>query len=442
MARLRLSTSLLLASALLVAPIVGLLVWDRVARSGLDARLDAIEQRGEPMSAGEAGPRPNSDEQKRAARLYAGAMRLTANVPIGELSAATVALDALDRAPLSEPPDPAALDAVCAVEPRFAEPLALIDRAAAMDARGLAEEDRGRPLNFALARINAIRVACRTFRGDGDGAARALIASLRISRVVPLESSRFYPLRTFAGLQRLLSRTKPAAGLLDALEQEYHRRASIDSSAAYLEAQRASFLEYAVFSAPAPRSPIEAMVTRMTRPYRATLATRELKYYEEAIDVARQPLPARLDAAKAMERKYLRPRSVSGQRPNFWTRLTMALSQREAASQVTIAVAGEAETSALARCSEAALAVERYARDHAGALPRSLEQLVPATLASVPIDPFASAPLRYAPSPDGFKIYSVGANRIDEGGTWGTMSDIRASRAGDPKDLGLEIRRR
>ena len=49
-----------------------------------------------------------------------------------------------------------------------------------------------------------------------------------------------------------------------------------------------------------------------------------------------------------------------------------------------------------------------------GALPRSIEPLIPDYLPSTPTDDFDGRPLRY--SPERKMVYSVGQNLIDEGG--------------------------
>jgi hypothetical protein len=67
------------------------------------------------------------------------------------------------------------------------------------------------------------------------------------------------------------------------------------------------------------------------------------------------------------------------------------------------------------RCLTAALAAERYRREH-GAWPESLDKLVPAQLTAVPLDPFDGRPLRYRRTEDGVMIYSVGHDGIDDGG--------------------------
>jgi hypothetical protein len=67
------------------------------------------------------------------------------------------------------------------------------------------------------------------------------------------------------------------------------------------------------------------------------------------------------------------------------------------------------------RAAAAAIACERFRRAE-GRLPKSLDELAPKYLAEVPIDPFDGKPLRYVVEDDGFKVYSVGQDRTDDGG--------------------------
>lgn len=71
---------------------------------------------------------------------------------------------------------------------------------------------------------------------------------------------------------------------------------------------------------------------------------------------------------------------------------------------------------ARARVMQAGLAVERYRLAHAGQLPPSLSAVAPATIASVPVDPFDGQPLRYKRLPKGYTVYSLGPDRQDNQG--------------------------
>jgi ABC-type transport system involved in multi-copper enzyme maturation permease subunit len=67
------------------------------------------------------------------------------------------------------------------------------------------------------------------------------------------------------------------------------------------------------------------------------------------------------------------------------------------------------------RCALAAVAVERYQRQH-DRWPESLATLVPTHLSQVPLDPFDGQPIRYRRLTDGVVIYCVGPDLQDDGG--------------------------
>lgn len=76
----------------------------------------------------------------------------------------------------------------------------------------------------------------------------------------------------------------------------------------------------------------------------------------------------------------------------------------------------DANSRAELRDAIAAIAVERWRLAHQGALPDSLDDLVPAFLPAVPVDPYDGKPLRYKKLKKGYCIYSIGPNLRDDGG--------------------------
>ena len=68
------------------------------------------------------------------------------------------------------------------------------------------------------------------------------------------------------------------------------------------------------------------------------------------------------------------------------------------------------------RAAVAGLAVERYRMNHEGRLPERLDDLTPQFIPSVPTDPFDGNELRFERLPTGFVVYSIGADRVDDGG--------------------------
>ena len=67
------------------------------------------------------------------------------------------------------------------------------------------------------------------------------------------------------------------------------------------------------------------------------------------------------------------------------------------------------------RVARTALALERY-RLVQGKLPQALDELVPTHLDAVPVDPLDGQALRYKLLTQGYVVYSIGEDGIDDGG--------------------------
>ena len=80
---------------------------------------------------------------------------------------------------------------------------------------------------------------------------------------------------------------------------------------------------------------------------------------------------------------------------------------------------------------QVALAIRAYRSDHRQ-YPAELAALVPEYCGELPVDRFSGTPLRYVPRKSGYLLYSVGGNKLDDGGHgWNSRPQ------GD--DVGLEI---
>ena len=91
---------------------------------------------------------------------------------------------------------------------------------------------------------------------------------------------------------------------------------------------------------------------------------------------------------------------------------------------------------ALREAALSALAVESWRASH-GALPDALTDLVPAYLPRVPQDPFDGKPMRYKRLEPGYVVYSVGKDRVDNGGAREKKRAVRPS----PADITMRILR-
>ncbi|MFO0808114.1 MAG: hypothetical protein U0746_05790 [Gemmataceae bacterium] len=88
-------------------------------------------------------------------------------------------------------------------------------------------------------------------------------------------------------------------------------------------------------------------------------------------------------------------------------------------------VEADMRSTALVRSARTALAAERFRRAQ-GRWPTAIDELVPAYLRSVPLDPFDLKPLKLAKKPDGIVIYSIGTDNTDNGGEVLAFPDFTA----------------
>ena len=93
----------------------------------------------------------------------------------------------------------------------------------------------------------------------------------------------------------------------------------------------------------------------------------------------------------------------------------------------TKAVTKDYEIAAQVEGIRCALAIERFRLAHAGQRPLSLPSLVPSFIPAVPRDPFDHQPLRFKPLTNGYVVYSVGLDGIDNGGLEKTNTAIQTN---------------
>ena len=81
-------------------------------------------------------------------------------------------------------------------------------------------------------------------------------------------------------------------------------------------------------------------------------------------------------------------------------------------------IVGETRIAARLRLVETAVAIERH-RLTAGAVPETLDEIPHTFMKSIPLDPFDNQPIRYNTTEEGYRVYSIGENAIDDGGVEG-----------------------
>jgi hypothetical protein len=435
-------------------------IWDQSESTLLAREIAKVAQRGEPVSlAFQRYPLPSAD-QRRAARLYASAGDL-AGWRIHERweNGYTAGIeDAVDRAFASGDAAPVLND----LDGRFLqrEPaLPLLDEASGLDFAGFSSiapslYENASPL-VALSDLNCLRAEVLTARGDGNGAADTLVESVRLQRT---QSKQFYRYlarrRLYGSLRLLLHYAAPDAPALSRLQQAVEKLSDEDDLAEQLQIARAHLLgDFWPYPAGGPswtlrprmvtRGVLDSLSFELFRPLFTHEMRQQFAPFEDAISVARQPWPGKFDASRELLKRYgvgsdLRPRSVLQRAMGSFVPPAVGVWTLEN----YLPIAGI--SLAMRRTAITALAVERFRRAHAGAAPSTLDALVPDYLAAVPQDPFSGQPLRYRLGNDSYVVYSVDANKVDDGGAlygFGSGSQSPARRANDPspRDIGIRV---
>ncbi len=437
---------------LFALPVIAWFGWGWIEAARLDRALDGLEARHEPLDLADFDLTPTTPEQRAASRLYAEARKAVAALPIGSQQTADLArtieqlctpgLDPLTRADRNR--------VLLAFEERYAPIFQRLDRASLLESAGWADSDRperqsmDEMQSLTLTRANLVRVARLACTGDADAAADTLLATLRLRRVwIPAP----IPMQTAHSLHAVLTFGPASPLVLERIQRAYALAADEHALENWIARARAGWLYVVmpgVFSDPPPGysvrrvTPLEGIATRLVRPLRDHRIVAELREYDEAVEVAKQPWPQKIDAVAAFSREHPANRSQSVRR-GLLDELSSPWGAHAASASLTNYVGVIAEGLARSRASIGAIAVARYRGDHAGELPATLQQLIPTYVSAPLVDPYSGTELKYRHDAAGYKVYSVGANRTDDGGVWEPHSDLQTSRRGNPLDIGIAV---
>jgi hypothetical protein len=154
-----------------------------------------------------------------------------------------------------------------------------------------------------------------------------------------------------------------------------------------------------------------------------------LEFHRQLISVAQKGVPYDRQQLRQLIAKFKRKcrkgwTVTLGKREISWGRYPLAEVSIDTYDPLLDRVT---DTHALQRVTMTALALRLYRKEN-GRYPENLQQLVPKYLPSVPIDPYDGKPLRYRKLQKGFKVWSVGGNRKDDGGVkvrdWQRKGDL------------------
>jgi hypothetical protein len=398
-----------IAAFAVLLPIAAHSMWDYVEIRRLAREIQQIIDRGEPVTLANE-PRPSSPRD--AASYYiAGGVLGRGFLTLGGLGPVRdwLAWPNPDRRALEPLLEPLRRDVEAAQEA-----LRLADTAATLPFEGYAPGTdfsyRGWSIT-ALSELTTARTLSLSAQGDGDGAVRSLLSRIQFERILRYES----PFR-ISGHQAagVLSLSRPSPEALRQLQAALAATESLDNPVRVLQRQRARYLEaiWHQYYGPDSTNPRnlrpfrQSFGERVMRPVLSRRLAEQLRTWSELLDIARQPWPARA----ALRRAVLDGAQTARVESAFWV-----TSSKELAHDA-FGLATDPTRLITDRASLAAVAIERYRRDHNDALPPTLGGLVPDYIPNVPVDPFTGRELLFRATANAYTIYSVGPNAADDGG--------------------------
>ena len=403
------------------------MIWDQVETRALERDISAIAARGEPITVDTAPVGADTPERHDAARIYAAAaQRVREWPPDQRLNLWSVDVDSRNA--------PAIADLEAKYRPDVPV-LQLVDQAAPLDFNGFGDvELESEEPFYLLDTLAGIRSDLYSARGRGDDAAASLFSAVRLQRT--FTDSFYAPLvmgRVLGSLRVLLRHSSPSEQALARLQEAIEALPDTDSLVHDVQGRRAELIDR--WSRPSGTIS-EAVLLRLLRPWITRSKRAQLRALDESMAVAREPWPAKAVSANALERKY-EPELRAATQRGFFARIASPYSRAVAPLYVT----GSGTYLAARRVAVSTLAVERYRRRHGGALPETLDALVPTYLREVPRDPFSGTPLIYRRTRDAYLVYSVDRNGKDDGGTFyglGSKAQLNVQQ-GAPRDLGIRV---
>ncbi len=429
--------------ALLLLALVLHQVWNYRARSALQREIDAIRAAGAPLTLDDLWPPEITPESENAALLYEQASDLFDKGSF-ESSAQSLGRDVSWDNPAEWSEETVA--AVRQMVEQCDEALLVARRAAHME-RCRFDPEWGWPATTPIYHLSMVRQAVRAWcwsaalklrDGDADGAVeearaafltvhaldgdRTIIAFLVKEAVMHMslrgaETGRGEGGPTRESVQAFLDdveQANPPDGwlrthLVDAYKGE--RVVALASLAPVVGLDEALPAASRQAASSQPRSPLawlgQSFVRSMVLSYLDTVP--RMVEIGRADWVDAQPLIDALETDVAeWESHPFRNRA--------WVLVAMAVpawigtKKEETKTEAGLAVA------------QVAFALTLHKAEHGG-YPESLDALAPEFLDRVPLDPFTAQPLKYARDGEGFLIYSVGLNGIDDAGLTETEKD-------------------
>jgi hypothetical protein len=437
----------------ILLPVAAHTLWDYIELQRLIREIEAITDAGEPVQVGHDDVEPYTGQRSAgsyyvaAALLYPrGASPLYTSLGTAaglypmlvELRRPAAAATAGDTAGILERLRTSVTDA--------AEALKLADMAATLEYRGLPYDTdysyRTADVSAVLATISARTVALAA-GGEADAAVDSAIVGLRMRRILR-DVSNVFVVSDFQ-TAAILSLSSPSLSALERLQRVLDER---DDDGARIVAQivrdRARTIEafwqrYYGNDPRAPRVyrlPWRGIVERVMRPVLTHSLVGMIRTWDKAIAVARTPWPRKAAAAGELVRPY--DANPARDFP-LWSIIPTATARYVLSAPAGLRQLERPAELIAYRASRTAVALERFRRDNGGAIPESLDALVPRYLAQMPQDPLSGSPMRYRSDEQGYTIYSVGTNNQDDGGELVQDPPRGVARPRPGGDIGIRV---
>ena len=394
----------------LLVPIALWSAWDYVEARRLSSFVKALQSRGEPVqSAASSRPHVSPPPTRTAGVYYEAAALLMDRNGLFDIENALFHGRG-DRAEL--------MDRLRKWLEENAEAERLLDQGTRTDFNGFRflQDSYRMDRLMSVGSLARARVIERLSAADGDGAAESLYRQLRINRAMRPGEWDWLPFQTERALGDLgnVLDQRPSAEVLERLQQairvedrdSYIHDDLVNSRALVVESiWRVSSDWYGEPGVRWTANPLEPLASLAARPWVAHRVNGAARRLDALAAAARAPWPERLKTPSVPTPRHAASR---------WRFLDTYADSIEYVRQRR----GETLGRMLAglRTAESAVAVERYRRSHGGALPPSLDALVPAFLERVPVDPYSGAPVKFKQFADHYAVYSFGTNFKDDGG--------------------------
>jgi hypothetical protein len=417
-------------------PVAAHRLWDYVEIRRLVDEVQQIKRRGEPVTEWQAvGLQPKARDDSAGRYYLAGAMLALGSEANSEVAAFREW--ASSSSPEAAPP-PARIEPLATAVNDNLEALRLADAGAERDFAGLSPGTEYSYRAASLADLSTL-VSARTLHlaatARGDDAVRSALVWLQLRRAT--RDSLWVSVGTH-DVPAVLSLSRPSAGLLETLQEALAAAERAEQLLETLVRERARYLDvvwrrHYGATPDAPEAFGMPFSGTLLRPVISRHAVSALRVWATLIELARRPRAEWAPRYEELTTEYPSPRR--GQAGGIFSRMVGTV--------VPLGIFGAAidgDPLAVDRAARAAVAVERYRRDHGDQLPRSLEDLVPAYLEAVPIDPYSERPLLYRADDAGYTIYSVGPDLKDDGGDLTSeMERARARGARIPPIRGADV---